>query len=69
MKHASGRSHAKVLKLCQDINRRASDHEQLQTLVFRLQEVLSEEHGTVVIEMKTRQVEIEEDPFDKILAA
>jgi hypothetical protein len=64
MKKVDTRLNEKVRRLCRDINNRANDRTQLQTLVIQLQKALGEDrHGTGAVKFASKQ----DNPFDKIM--
>jgi len=69
MKKAYGRTDEEVRRICRHINERSNDRERLQTLVLRLQEVLSKEvpsndsNHTCMVKVTAQR----ENPFDRIM--
>ncbi len=69
MKKAYGRADEEVRRICRDINEQSNDRETLQTLVLRLQEVLSKKapsnnhNHTCAVKVTAQR----ENPFDRIM--
>ncbi len=64
MKKVDNRLNEKVRRLCRDINNRADDRKQLQTLVIQLQQALGEDRcGASAVKFSAKQ----DNPFDKIM--
>jgi hypothetical protein len=64
MKKVDDRINEKVRRICQDINNRANDRQNLQTLAIELQEVLREDRYDTRAVKATSQ---SDNPFDKIM--
>jgi hypothetical protein len=74
MKNAYSRTNEEVRRICRDINAQSNDREQLQTLVVRLQQVLSQEMLSKVtlsqhrVDMRMVKATAQRDnPFDRIM--
>jgi hypothetical protein len=74
MKNAYSRTNEEVRQICRDINEQSNDREQLQTLVVRLQQVLSQEMLRNVT-LNRHRVDVRmvkataqrDNPFDRIM--
>ena len=64
MKQVDSHMNKKVRRICQDINNRSHDRQQLEILMIKLQDVLREErYDTRAVQVSSRS----ENPFDKIM--
>jgi hypothetical protein len=64
MKRAYRRTNETIRQICRDIGRRANDRTRLQTLIVRLEALLSENRDESVTAKLAAQ---QDDPFDKIM--